>query len=426
MLELGQTRDPRDLIPESVSNLRWAAGDWRLRANDALTIRGLLAKLDDEGAWKGQAYDLYLARFERQLLHWQHTADQLTAGADAVSAYVDAAEWAQKQADQAITMWDDAEAQGAAALVAHSDYVRAVKARQGMRQVGADVPFQDPSGPAHQAAQELLYDARATLDVYARECITALDAATAAAAMPLTAAEAQDALNTKMSQVFVDVAVVKPFESFLGFLTAASKTLWEHPDILLELLGGAATVVGGAALGIGGGGLTITGAGALAGVPALAGAGALIGAGGAMIGDAAGRWFREAPEEHGIDRGDRRDTGGHFAKGGEGKPPWEVKEKQGLDQYSEENGGAKVIDDQVIARIADGPQNGRRYDGLVDNGDGTYTAVEVKSGSAFDKYNASSNTQRQFDEMVNNGTPAHARLDGKEIVIREVVVVKVP
>jgi len=243
----------------------------------------------------------------------------------------------------------------------------------------------------------------------------------------LTAAEAQDAWNTKLSQVYVDLVVVRPFESLVDFLSTASKTLWEHPDILLELLGGVATVVGGVALGAGGGGLTITGAGAVAGVPALVEAGTLVGTGGAMIGDAAGRRFREAPEDHGIDRGDRRDTGGHFAKGGEGKPPWEVKEQQGLDEYSRDNDGVNVIRDQVLARFDDAPQSGRRYDGLVYNPeDGTYSAIEIKSGSAIDKYNANSNTQRQFDEMVNNGTPAHARLDGKTIVIRNVIVKEVP
>ncbi|OZB84804.1 MAG: hypothetical protein B7X32_05825 [Microbacterium sp. 13-71-7] len=240
----------------------------------------------------------------------------------------------------------------------------------------------------------------------------------------MTAAEARDAWNTKLSQVYVELVVVRPFESLVDFLSTASKTLWEHPDILLELLGGVATVVGGVVLGAGGGGLTITGAGAVAGVPALVEAGTLVGTGGAMIGDAAGRWYAKSHDNHGFDTGNGRDDWGHWATGQE-KKPWLDKQEQCLKDY-EKGKDVEVVRKDVVAKLDQAPQNGRLYDGLVENSDGTYTGIEVKSGSAFDKYYAPSNTQREFDEMVNSGTPAHAKLDGKDIVIREVVVVRVP
>ena len=51
-----------------------------------------------------------------------------------------------------------------------------------------------------------------------------------------------------------------------------------------------------------------------------------------------------------------------------------------------------------------------------------YTGIEVKSGSAIDAYNRPGNTQRQFDEAVDAGTPARGKLDGEDIVVTRVEV----
>lgn len=94
--------------------------------------------------------------------------------------------------------------------------------------------------------------------------------------------------------------------------------------------------------------------------------------------------------------------------------------KIGLDQYAKDN-GAEVIRTKVKVDYEGAPQNGRSYDGLVKNNDGTntYTGIEVKSGGAIDRYGPSK-TQWQFDDAVRSGTPAHGRLDGEEIVITQV------
>lgn len=65
--------------------------------------------------------------------------------------------------------------------------------------------------------------------------------------------------------------------------------------------------------------------------------------------------------------------------------------------------------------------NGARYyDGLVRNADGTYTGIEVKSGSA-----SLSAGQRSFDSAVNGGTVAYATLDGQLIEITSNELVRV-
>lgn len=315
-----------------MSDVRGAAEAWKARSTAATQVRDQLSALDDDGTWKGDAYDAYVERFERQLLHWREAGDWLQAGAGALFTWADALQWAQDEASRAITLWDAAEQQAMAALVAHRAYVRELHVGQGLRHVQIDVPFVDPSGPARHEAEEVLFNARATLEVYARDCAVRLDDAADAARMPLTEAEAADAAQRTITAMVVDIAVVKPFQATLDMLAISAQTLWEHPDIILELLGGAATFIGGAGLAVVGGGLTVAGAGALAGAPALAIAGVgVAGAGAGVIGHATNRWLQEshtiADRTRGVDRGDGRDTGGHYATGQENKP-WVDKENR--------------------------------------------------------------------------------------------------
>jgi len=119
-----------------------------------------------------------------------------------------------------------------------------------------------------------------------------------------------------------------------------------------------------------------------------------------------------------------RDRGGRY--NGDGNRPWDDKEQVGLDRYAERN-GVEVIRTKAKVDYDASPQDGRTYDGLVKNGDGpnTYTGVEVKSGRAIDRYGPS-NTQFQFDEAVNAGTPAQGKMDGVEFFVTRVRVEEVP
>jgi hypothetical protein len=428
-MELGQTHSPTDLVPGSVSDVRATAEAWKARSAAATEVRDQLATLDDDGTWKGDAYDAYLERFERQLLHWQKAGESLQAGASALFTWADALQWAQDEADRAITLWDEAEQQAATALAAHRAHIRELRVGQGLRHPEVEVPFVDPSGPAHDEAREVLFNARATLEVFARDCAIRLDDAADAARMPLTDAEAATAAQHAITEAVFTLTVVQPFQATMDMLAVSAKTLWEHPDIILELLGGAATFIGGAALAVGGGGLTVTGVGAVAGAPAIAAGVGVAGVGAGLIGDAAGRWFRETDRSvdprKGVDRGDGRDYEGKFANGQENRV-WDDKEAIGLKKL-EDDTGADVIRDKARVTFEGAPQNHRTYDGLVKNNDGsnTYTGIEVKSGSASSHHYGPGTTQRQFDDAINAGTPAHGRLYGEDIVVTRVVKVVV-
>lgn len=113
----------------------------------------------------------------------------------------------------------------------------------------------------------------------------------------------------------------------------------------------------------------------------------------------------------GVDRGDGRDALGKFTgAGGYGKDA----EANALANYADDT-GSTVYTNQVRATIQ-GSAGMRYYDGLVENTDGTFTGIEVKSGTA-----SRTAGQAAFDDQVLSGTPATAILDGMLIRITNVI-----
>lgn len=431
-MELGQTQNAVDLIPGSPSSARTGATEWRDIATRAGDTRAAFAKLDDDGSWSGAAYEKYVERFEQQLSYWQTTSDTFTAAANALDNYAGALEWAQGEAALAIELWNAAEAESAAALAEHKEYVSSLRQGTGIRHVEVDVPFVDPSGPAHREAQAVLANARYQLDVLATGYANTIGEAAEAAPLPLTPEQAQQALTDAVVRTVIEVAVVQPFLSTLNFLGGIAQTLWEHPDLVLEMLGGIIGIVGGGALIVGGGGLEVVtvGAGTPVAVPAIAGGVAAAGAGATLLNDSLNRMFNEAKttdRQPGVDRGDGRDSFGHWTSRDPDAPipDHALKEQQGLDDVAEVV-DQDVIRDKIRTNYEGSGRTARYYDGLYRNPDGTYTGVEVKSGSAYDDYVRPGNSQRQFDSQVSPDNPAVGYLNGEEIKIVSVRVVPIP
>ena len=116
-----------------------------------------------------------------------------------------------------------------------------------------------------------------------------------------------------------------------------------------------------------------------------------------------------------MDRGDGRDIYGRFTgRGGYGSSG----EVLGLSEY-ERLAGNVVIAQHIRVTLPDGTS--RLYDGLSPQSDGTFEGIEVKSGTA--SRNAQ---QRAFDDPVNSGTQARGRLNGVDIAISSVRVIRVP
>ncbi len=432
MAELGTTTDPVALIPGSYATVHTLAASWRSRSEAATDLRDGLRALDVESAWQGYPYEKYVARADYVESSWVTCGEQLMSGAAALSAYGDALRWAQEEAAHAIDLWEQAEAATLASRQAHRASVRELERDLRLRHVELDVPFVDGGADLRDHAIDVLTNARGVLNRYAVEAASAIHAAADAAPLqtPKQAESAKAwAVAGALSSVMFETAVLTPAIEQLDFIASMGNALVHHPDILLELLGGAALVIGGGAMIGGGGALALTGVGAVpGGGVAWAGAG-VAAAGLAASGHAAGRWLSEAtgddaariaerPPPHPIHGG--RDVLGHW--NGDGRRPWVDTEKLGLDQVANRL-EQEVIPNKVRATIdgyhhrpASQADQVRYYDGLVENADGTYTGIEVKGGSG----NRDA-AQRGFDDTVSPERPATANLNGQEIKITRVI-----
>ncbi|WP_431075445.1 putative T7SS-secreted protein [Microbacterium phyllosphaerae] len=432
MPELGMTTDPVALVPGSYAAAHTVASAWRSRSEAATALRDGLRRLEVDVAWTGYPYDKYLERADYVRSSWEKTGEQLMSGAAALSAYGDALQWAQDEAAHAIDLWEQAEAATITSRAAHRVKVRELERDLHLRHVDLDVPFIDGGADLRAQAVDVLTNARSVLDRYAVDAANAIhDAADAA---PLqTPKQADSAKNWAVAgaigAVMFETAVLNPAIEQLNFIASMGTALINHPDILLELLGGVALVVGGGTMIGGGGALALTGVGAAPGGGlAWAGVG-VAGAGLAAAGHAGTRWMNEATGDDAVSIAQRppphpdypgRDVKGHW--NGDGQRPWVDTEKIGLDKVSDDI-GQEVVRDKVRASIegyhhkptATSDQV-RYFDGFFENADGTYTGVEIKGGSG-----SRSAAQEGFDSTVSPERPATAIYNGKQIEITRVI-----
>lgn len=436
MPELGMTNDPVALIPGSYAAAHTVASAWRSRSEAATTLRDGLRGLEVDSAWTGYPYEKYLERAEYVRSSWQRCGEHLMSGAAALSAYGDALRWAQEEAARAIDLWEQAEAATIASHQEHRVKVRELERDLGLRHVELDVPFVDGGADLRAQAVEVLTNARGVLDRYAVDAANAIHEAADAAPLE-TPKQAESTKNWAVAgaigTVMFETAVLNPAIDQLNFIASMGNALINHPDILLELLGGVALVVGGGTMIGGGGALALTGVGAAPGGGlAWAGVG-VAGAGLAAAGHASTRWMNEAtgddatriverPPPHPEHGG--RDVLGQY--NGDGQRPWVDTEKIGLDDVAEKR-GVDIIRDKVRATIegyhhrsdATSEQH-RYYDGLYKNPDGTYTGIEVKGGTG-----SRDAAQRGFDSTVSPDRPATATLNGEKISITRVILKEV-
>ena len=435
MTELGQTRDPVSLIPGSVSSARATATDWRQKSVETGEVATALARVNVDDAWSGSAADAFREKYSGIPTKWSDASKHLSAAANALDTFADYLEWAQAQAGVAIALWDQAVAATAAAKQQHAadiaaartEFARAYQLPTTANAYSPEIPFVDPGDALRAQARAVLSDARGQFAAAAERSAAALNtAADAAPAEPDFWALAGEAVRLAWDYQALQAqnTLATAANSTASFFNA----LAQHPDILWEILGGIGLISIGTGGEAGGFALDATGVGALGGVPLNMAAAGAIGAGTTTVGHGIFRAVAAASgdsavnpvqKQKGVDRGDRRDDYGKWTKG-DGQHPHVDKETRGLDEVAE-NRGVDVIRTKVRADVEGGNPNGRYFDGLYRNADGTYTAIEVKSGGATRDAN-----QRTFDAIVNGGTPARATLNGEEITIVRVLLKEVP
>ncbi|MFI5897669.1 WXG100 family type VII secretion target [Actinoplanes sp. NPDC051513] len=154
MAELGDTDDPRALIPGDPDAIAANAVALRGRATDAGNAGDGLRSIDT-GAWTGPAAERFHDKFSYEPGRWFTAADAMQAGAGGLDDYVATLRWVQGQAAEAVRQWNAGQA---ATARARTDYEAAPQT----------TPFQDPGEAGRSAAEDTLAAAREQLRSAAR------------------------------------------------------------------------------------------------------------------------------------------------------------------------------------------------------------------------------------------------------------------
>ncbi|WP_255283753.1 WXG100 family type VII secretion target [Saccharomonospora azurea] len=154
MAELGQTTNPRELIP----------GDPEAIIND---LRELVKNIEaigatgdglgnvDPGEWTGDAATAFRDVFTAEPPKWFQAVDTANQGGQTVADYADTLVWAQGEAQRAIEMYTEAQAASRAAAAQYNEQAQAAS------QAGeTPSPFDDPGAAAAEEAQAVLDNAR--------------------------------------------------------------------------------------------------------------------------------------------------------------------------------------------------------------------------------------------------------------------------
>ncbi|QFU91832.1 putative T7SS-secreted protein [Amycolatopsis sp. YIM 10] len=153
-VELGQTTNPRDLIPgepEAITNdLRQLVGNIDLVGGVGDGLQGI-----DPREWTGEGANAFRDAFGAAVPRWFQAVDFLGQGGEKLADYGDTLTWAQGEAQRAIELFTEAQAVSRAALEQFNGLARqAVEAGQS---IGL---FQDPGEGLAQEARAILAAAR--------------------------------------------------------------------------------------------------------------------------------------------------------------------------------------------------------------------------------------------------------------------------
>ncbi|HEX5203380.1 MAG TPA: hypothetical protein VFW27_25900 [Actinoplanes sp.] len=298
MAELGETDDPRALVPGDVAAITGTAQLLRARG-DALHEAGAgLKRIDTTDGWSGSAADAFRAKFHGQPASWLEAGDCFHSAADALTTYSTTLTWAQQEAARAIAQWNAAQAATRQATTQH---------QQAEQQTGQTLPFDDPGEAARRAARDILGNARRQLD-------GAGDAATGTVGAARDKAPKKPGFWSKVGDFFEDVGagIANAGGHVVNGLASFGNAMIHHPGDVAAAAAGAGLMIAGAAGDIGGGMLDLTGVGAVVGVPVnVVSTGAVL-AGGGIVVAGAGDLMMHAASDDGVNpaRTDYEGSGG--------------------------------------------------------------------------------------------------------------------
>lgn len=157
MTELGQTGDPRALIPGEPEVIEADAAALAQHARRTEQVGQGLRRVD-VGRWEGAAGGGFAASWANEPVKWLKVADTITATSSALTGYAGTLRWAQDQAGGAIQLWNQGAAETTRAFARYQASAEESAARD--EPIGL---FVDPGEPYRQQAREQLARAREQL-----------------------------------------------------------------------------------------------------------------------------------------------------------------------------------------------------------------------------------------------------------------------
>jgi hypothetical protein len=154
MAELGETDDPKQLVPGNAANITATAQALRTRASELEQAGVGLSRIDSAEGWSGPAGDAFRGKFHGQPRSWLTAGDSFLDAATALDTYASTLAWAQGQAEQAINAWNAAQTATENAQTQYQTY----------QQQGGTQPFQDPGESGRAAAKKTLDNTRTNLE----------------------------------------------------------------------------------------------------------------------------------------------------------------------------------------------------------------------------------------------------------------------
>nr|WSY52137.1 DUF6531 domain-containing protein [Streptomyces sp. NBC_00886] len=159
--QLGQSEQPENLVHGDAKAIRAAAGH----------LTGFFTAFDrvgdgmrrlDSSSWQGEAAETFREKFAMHPTKWLQAADACDTAGKALSSYADTVQWAQGQAQDAITLYQSGKKVSEQAVEAYDKKVDAYNAAIKADQDPGPPPeqFKDPGRSDIARAQEILDEAR--------------------------------------------------------------------------------------------------------------------------------------------------------------------------------------------------------------------------------------------------------------------------
>lgn len=180
--ELGDTDDPVELVPGSAVALEETANGLRKLSTACQQAYAGVSKLD-VGHWTGDAAEKFGSYFSAETPKWRDAAEAFGPAVDALTTYKGAVERAQREAAEAIRVYNEAKA---ATRAAEDQYDAAASQHEkasldafanGDAAPGPLAPFSDPGKAKREQAERMLADARKALREAAAQAASVINKA---------------------------------------------------------------------------------------------------------------------------------------------------------------------------------------------------------------------------------------------------------